>query len=264
LDEKPVRRLVWNACYNVRDLGGYETADGRRVRWRALLRADDLCRLSAEGQQALVTYGVRTIIDLRSPSERAVAPHPFAAGAAHAPVHHALSLFDEHDVAAMAALKAAQSSGALYCAVLDFFRARVGAVLRAVVEAPEGGVLVHCFAGKDRTGIVVALALALAGVPRATIAADYALSDSYLQPLYDELLAVVDDPAERERRALRYRSPPESILAVLDHLDVRYGGVAAYLRTAGVMDEQMERIRVRLVEGDTPANAPGTRALLSE
>ena len=149
-------------------------------------------------------------------------------------------------------------------AVLDHFRARVGAVVRAVAEAPEGGVLVHCFAGKDRTGIVAALALALAGVPRETIAADYALSDSYLQPLYDELLAVVDDPAERERRALQYRSPPESILAVLDHLDARYGGVAAYLRAAGVTNEQLERIRVRLVEGDTPANAPGARTLLSE
>lgn len=250
LDDKPVRRLAWNACYNVRDLGGYETADGRRVRWRALLRADDLCRLTPEGQQALVTYGVRTIIDLRSPSEWAVAPHPFAAGAPCAPVHHALSLFDEEDVAAMAALAAAQNNGVFYCAVLDFFHARVGAVVRAVAEAPEGGVLVHCFAGKDRTGIVAALALALAGVPRETIAADYALSDSYLQPLYDELLAMVDDPAERERRALQYRSPPESILAVLDHLDVRHGGVAAYLRAAGVMDEQLERIRVRLVEGD--------------
>src|SRR5919108_83674 len=169
LDEKSVRRLAWNACYNVRDLGGDETPDGGR-------------------------------------------------GPRHAPVHHALSLFDEEDVAAMAALAAAQNNGAFYCAVLDIFRARVGAVVRAVAEAPEGGVLVHCFAGKDRTGIVVALALALTGVPRETIAADYALSDSYLQPLYDELLAMVDDPAERERRALQYRSPPESILTVLDHL----------------------------------------------
>jgi protein-tyrosine phosphatase len=60
---------------------------------------------------------------------------------------------------------------------------------------------------------------------------------------------VIDDPAERERRALQYRSPPESILAVLNHLDVRYGGVTAYLRAAGVMDEQLGRIRVRLLEG---------------
>ena len=148
----------------------------------------------------------------------------------------------------MAALAAAQNNEAFYCAVLDFFRARVGAVVRAVAEAPEGGVLVHCFARKDRTGIVVALALTLAGVARETIAADYALSDSYLQPLYDELLAVIDDPAERKRRALQYRSPPESILAVLDHLDVRYGGVATYLRAAGVMEEQLARIRGRLVE----------------
>ncbi len=132
--------------------------------------------------------------------------------------------------------------------MLDAFRQRVGAVVQAVAAAPEGGVLIHCFAGKDRTGIVTALLLALAGVPRATIAADYVLSDSYLQPLYAELLAAVEDRSERERRAREYQSLPESILAVLDHLDARYGGVAAYLRGAGVSDDQMERIRRRLVQ----------------
>lgn len=92
MDVEPVRRLAWDACYNVRDLGGYETTDGRRIRRGQFLRADDLCRLSAQGRAALVAYGVRTVVDLRSPSELARAPHPFAVGAPDAPAYRVLSL----------------------------------------------------------------------------------------------------------------------------------------------------------------------------
>ena len=248
--DEAARRLIWDACHNVRDVGGYVTSGGGITRWRALLRADDLCRLTPAGQAELAAYGVRTVIDLRSPSELAAAPHPYAdpTGDRDSPAYHPLALFDEDDAAAWSLLEATQNNGEFYCGVLDLFQHRVGAVVRAVAEAPQGGVLVHCFAGKDRTGIVTALLLALADVPRETIAADYALSDSYLQPLYEELMAGVEDPAERERRAQEYTSLPEAILAILDHLDARYGGVEAYVREAGVSDDQVDRIRRRLVE----------------
>lgn len=255
------RRLAWDACHNVRDVGGYATAGGGVTRWRALLRADDLCRLTPAGQAELAAYGVRTIVDLRSPAEMALAPHPYAAcsrvtagvadavaGVSDLPAYHALAIFDEEDAGAMAKLQGIDDNGAFYCAVLDVFRARVGTVIQTVADAPEGGVLVHCFAGKDRTGIVVALLLAVAGVARATIAADYALSDAYLQPLYDELLAAMDDAAERERHAQHYfKAVPEAILAVLDHLDTHHGGVVPFLLSAGVTEAQIARIKDRLV-----------------
>lgn len=246
------RHLAWDACRNVRDLGGYPTADGHATRWRALLRSDDLCRLTPQGQQALAAYGVRTIIDLRMPSELAVNVHPYAATAAavgpDAPVYRSLSMLDEDDAKAQDALKATETTGEFYCRILDLFPTRVGAVISAVADAPQGGVLVHCFAGKDRTGITIGLLLALAGVPYETIAADYALSDSYLQPLYAELLAKVEDPSERDKLAVQYQSLPESILATLSHLDGRYGGVEAYLRDSGVSAAQIGHIRGRLRE----------------
>lgn len=243
-----VRHLAWDACRNVRDLGGYPTADGHQTRWRALLRSDDLCRLTPQGQQALAAYGVRTIIDLRMPSELAVNAHPYAAGAAgpDTPTYRSLSMLDEDDAEAQDALKATETTGEFYCHILDLFPVRVGAVIAAAADAPEGGVLVHCFAGKDRTGITIGLLLALAGVSYETIAADYALSDSYLQPLYAELLAKVEDPGERDKLAVQFQSLPESILAALSHLDDRYGGVEAYLRDTGVSAEQIGRIRERL------------------
>lgn len=247
-DSDTARWLSWDACLNARDVGGYATEDGGETRWRALLRSDSLCRLTDEGQAALVAHGVRTIIDLRSPSELALEPHPFATPAGHvgAPVYLSLPLLDEEDADAQAALVETDTTTAFYCRALDLFPAKIGAVITAVAEAPEGGVLVHCFAGKDRTGLVTALLLKLAGVPRETIAVDYALSDTYLQPLYNELLAPVEDADEREKLAQQFTSLPETLLATLAHLDARYGSVRSYLETCGVGAKDMERIKDRL------------------
>lgn len=242
------RRLNWDACYNVRETGGYAIDGGGQTRWGALLRADNLCRLTPDGQAALIAYGVRTIVDLRSSSELAHAPHPFAGGSgeANAPRHLHRPLLDEDDQEGMAALDAMETMQEQYCAFLSNYPRLVAAAMRAVAEAPEGGVLIHCFAGKDRTGVIVALALELAGVARATIAEDYALSDTYLGPLYDQLLSKIDDPARRERTRQRFRSLPETILGMLAYLDSAHGGVAPYLLACGLDESHLERIRARL------------------
>ena len=74
------RILHWDGCLNVRDLGGYlSSTQSRRTRWRALIRSDDLCRLTPAGLAAVVAYGIRTIVDIRFPSEVARAAHPFSA-----------------------------------------------------------------------------------------------------------------------------------------------------------------------------------------
>ncbi len=242
-DTHPRRVLRWDACYNVRDVGGYDTVDGDQTRWGALLRGDNLCRLTREGQAALVAHGVRTIIDLRSSSEQ-IAPHPFANPSQHdaPPTYLALPLQDDEDKAANAELHAEASVQKAYALYLDRFAPRVGAVIRAVADAPVGGVLVHCHAGKDRTGVVVALLLALAGVPRATIAANYALSDALLRPLY----ARTGVGGARDAPGQHLASRPDVMLATFAHLDARYGGVRTYLATCGIGARDMERIKERL------------------
>src|SRR5689334_21578095 len=75
---EPVRRLSWDACYNIRDLAGYLTSDGAQTCWRSLVRADTMCRLTADGRAALLDYGVRTVIDLRRSDELRLDPNPFA------------------------------------------------------------------------------------------------------------------------------------------------------------------------------------------
>ena len=241
------RYLAWDACYNVRDVGGYATDDGRQTRWRALVRADDLCRLTPAGVAALRDYGVRTIIDLRSTAEMPMAGHPFArpTAADGSLTYLNLPLLDDDNRAGLAAVNAVECTEDMYVCMLEHFRRPIAAIVRTVAQAPAGAVLIHCHAGKDRTGLVVALLLALAGVPDATIAADYALSSTYLQPLYETWFSA---PAatEADRSAWWLASPPDAMLAVLATLDARYGGVHAYLSAAGVSPAEIERIRARL------------------
>ncbi len=244
------RRLSWDGCSNIRDLGGYPTSDGGQTRWRSLVRADTLCHLTADGRAALLDYGVLTVVDLRRSDELRLDPNPFAAPLGQAGIVTYLNLplgagasSDERT-----AVKAASETTleALFCAVLDNYWRGIAAILAAIAGAPEGVVLFHCHAGKDRTGLVAGLLLALAGVPYPTIAEDYALSGVCLQPIYAERLRQEPDPAQRARMAAWMSTAPETMLGILAHLDAKHGGAERYLLTSGVTEADVERIRRRL------------------
>jgi protein tyrosine/serine phosphatase len=245
-----MRHLNWENCLNVRDLGGYATSDGACTRWRSIIRADNLCLLTPAGAQALIDYGVRTVIDLRSPSEVARETHPFAGEAARdgSPSYFNLPLQDEL-IETDATPMATDPLFDLYRENIDRYAANFGAVFKAIAGAPPGGVVLHCHAGKDRTGLVSALLLSLAGVPRQIIAEDYAATDRCLEPMYARIIAnSPQEPTRLERLARFLVSPPETMLAVLGHLDARHGGVEAYLRAAGVTRPDVQRVRDRLRE----------------
>lgn len=237
------RRLIWENCLNARDLGGYPTTDGGETRWGAVVRADNLALLTDAGQAALVDYGVRTIVDLRLPRELEEHPNPFARSGSHGIAYRNISFIDP----AAAPSPNAESLVQDYTRMLDQFSSSVSDVIQAIARAPEGGVLIHCMAGKDRTGIISALLLDLAGVPRRTIGEDYALTAECLRQSDEEWLENgPGERAERERVLEKYRPRPEVMMAVLAHLDERYGGTEAYLLTAGVPPQDLERLRGRL------------------
>src|SRR5829696_4320266 len=188
------RHLPWDACFNIRDLGGYPAAGGRRTRWRTVLRGDNLCWLKPSGRDALLDFGVRTIVDLRHPGEVAAAPHPLGPGTSRRgdPVYLNLPLSERpRDARLRERIESARSNEEVYRIVLEAGRIQIGRVMRAIAEADDGPVLVHCNAGKDRAGLVAALLLALAGVPAPAIASDYALSEPLLKPYYAEVVKEV-------------------------------------------------------------------------
>jgi protein tyrosine/serine phosphatase len=245
VSDEAARRLTWDGCCNVRDVGGYATEDGATIRWRALLRADSLSRLTPAGRDALVSHGVRTIVDLRSMEEADLDVHPFGPNGSH--VGQAGYLLwpvrDPADVELEREFNALTGLLETYRFNLDRCAPRLAAVARAFGDAPEGGVVVHCQVGKDRTGIIVALLLALAGVPEETIAADYAPSGANIRPIFEEFRA-----AGRNVSYDAWQSPPETMAAFLAHLGQVHGGAEAYLRAGGLTSEEIERVRARLRE----------------
>lgn len=241
--EQPARHLQLAGTYNVRDTGGYATADGGATRWRTLLRGDSLHRLTAAGQAELIAAGLRTVVDLRRDSELAQAPNVFAAS--EQVRYHNIPLLDgASEPAAMP-----RALGDIYVRILEASHAPIRAVFAALAETDAFPALVHCTAGKDRTGLIVALLLGNAGVPAATIVADYALSESYLAggfvaELRERVTAAGGDWAALEPLL---GSPEELMLQTLASIEGRYGGIPQYLRAIGVPDAHLDAARSALV-----------------
>jgi protein-tyrosine phosphatase len=239
------RLLEWEGCLNARDLGGYATQDGRQTRWGTVVRSDSPAALTEAGRAALASYGVRAIIDLRLPAELADDPNPFAEPGDHGIAYTNVSIIDPGAGFPPNTITLAEN----YLWSLERFRDLVAKAVEAVAQAPEGAVLIHCAAGKDRTGLISALLLGLVDVPTETIAADYAMTAELLASREREWLES-GPPEEREAReamSARYAPTAEVMLEVLERLTERFGGVEPYLLEAGVRREDLERLRERLV-----------------
>jgi protein tyrosine/serine phosphatase len=246
-----VTALVWDGCVNVRDLGGLPAGDGRRTQFNRVVRADNLRRLSDRGKEALVDHGVTRVVDLRFPEELALdAPGDLPVEVVHVSLLGPTRT-EEWQAEQNAAMdNAASADEYLLWSYLDFlgrYRDRFAEAVRAIADAPDGAVVVHCMGGKDRTGLVTALVLRLAGVEPDVVAADYALTEEALAPLHDVWVAEAADEAERRRRRLLKPAPPSVMTAVLAAIEERYGGVRAYLRGGGVDDATLDRVRERLL-----------------
>ncbi len=231
--------LDWPGLDNARDLGGLPTSDGRRIREGALIRSESLTRLDEGGADVLRSAGVSRVLDLRRPGE-SPDEHPFADDDA---TYVNLPVEDPADPK-----NVSSTMLDLYLEMLDVRPDLFAAAVAAIAEAPPGAVVVHCAAGKDRTGLVVGLALTVAGVEPDEVAADYALTEERFADHFRRHLDGLESDEERERARAYQATPPENLRVVLRHLDERYGGAEAYLRRGGLTDAQLDALRVRLVE----------------
>ncbi len=242
----PRRHLPVPGTLNFRDAGGYPTADGGVTTWRRLLRSDGLHRLGQGAARQLGTLGLRTVLDLRTGAETQIAPSPLDDLAAGGAITMHISLIGD-DLDALPA-----DLAEIYDFIVDQRGAAIAAAIRAL--ARPGGLpgLVHCTAGKDRTGIVVAFALAAVGVPDQVIAADYALSSLYLDPQHTATIGRVQEGTGLGDRltAALLASPPDLMLRVLARARRDGGSIAGYLVGHGVTCAELAALRSALV---TPA-----------
>jgi protein-tyrosine phosphatase len=239
------RELRLEVAYNVRHIGGYRTRDGR-ITSETIVRSAGLHRLTENGLRSLADTGITTVVDLRSSMERErdVTPDPSSVGIRHvlapvfeqdlSPVGQSEDEFPGYAVAYERMLESGK----------DAYR-----TLFEIVSDGDGGILFHCAAGKDRTGVAAALMLGLAGVDDETIVEDYAISATLLEPLIGEWLPRMAERGISEQRGRQLMaSPPEDMRATLLHIDRLYGSPAGYLESIGMSPTAISAARARLVD----------------
>jgi protein-tyrosine phosphatase len=247
---------------NMRDLGGTPTEDGGKVVPHRLLRSDNLQGLTGQDVDLLVNdIGVTTVVDLRSPGEvKREGPGPLDAVPTVRHTYRPVlpQLANQADAVAEALLikKMAADQDRYpedvtvghYLGYLEERPEEVTAALRDIATS-EGAAIVHCAAGKDRTGVITALALTAAGVAPDVVVADYAASAERIDAVLDRLRVSATYAPDAGGRPVSAHTPrAETMKAFLVQLDARYGGLTAWLAANGFTDEDLSQLRARLRE----------------
>lgn len=225
------RYIPLEGTLNLRELGGYTTSSGRKMRHQRLLRSDNLAQLPLASQHQLVEYGVSTVIDLRVGWEIEKYPNVFATNELVS--YHNLPLYNEQLITR---LNEPASLSHLNHLVLDLCQPQLAAIFKAVAYSnPTKALVIHCSAGKDRTGLVIALLLRLLGVAPEIVARDYSLSAYYLAPRVEEWRAqAMAAGRDMARFEADMASDPQTILATFQSLTQLYGSVRTYFERLGL------------------------------
>ncbi|MBU2662062.1 tyrosine-protein phosphatase [Actinoplanes bogorensis] len=238
------RNLGFSATYNFRDVGGYSGLDGRTVRWRRLFRSDALHRLGEDDAAAFEALGVRTVIDLRRPFEI----EKYGRVAERYGLDYQNLVLEHVDWEEIGHPDDVVHERWLADRYLNFAedgRAAILASLQIIASPEQAPVIVHCMAGKDRTGTVCALTLSLLGVSDADIAADYALTTQAMRPLTDYLLE--KHPSAVLGKQHMWDSPPDAMLMFLSDLRALHGSIEDYVAEIGLSSSAVASMRDHLL-----------------
>lgn len=249
IDLGPRRHLKLEGTFNTRDIGGYGTRDGRQTRWGQFLRSDSLHQLSAKDQQTLLDCGLRTVIDLRRSVEMQQQPNVFF-GSDEVTYYHQNMAGDMpmRERQAPPQLEEVERKRWGYSVVLHKRQSEVRDTLCTLAAPDALPALIHCAGGADRTGLITALVLGIAGVPAETIAQDYALTARFNLPRYIDAHPEIDAASYTWQDFQRDTCHPEVMLGVLRNLDERHFGVEGYALHAGVSPTEIDTLRDALVE----------------
>lgn len=242
------RVIKVDGAHNVRDLGGYSTPYGP-IKWGRVLRSDSLHAISSAGAESLLNMGLTTVIDLRHPDE--VAEEPNRLQKYKEIEYHNVSLFPHVYPTVQQKLKENL--------LLDIYfetlkgRATVFAqIVKMISMAPKGGVLFHCSAGKDRTGMVAALVLSVVGAAREVILEDYELTSQVIQPRLNQIIETAQQKG-MDLHVLKslMGSERKTMESSLDYLEREYGSPVNYLTNYGVSQSVLDDLKKRMLDEDT-------------
>ena len=252
------KRLPLDKLVNTRDLGGYAVSGGKITRYGVFLRTDCPVEASERDIQFLKDYGVTLSIDLRGNDEVERTPSVMKSVPGHTYVH--LPINEDHKIIKSdgtektgpkpnSPLPADFDLGDTYVGFLEEGHEWVRKVITLCANQP-GCTMFHCFIGKDRAGLIAALILAAVGVCDTDILMDYSASMSCLRPKYN---AMNSDHLPQKRGRPNYSwaffgSVPESMETALCYLKEKYGGVVPFLLECGVKEEDIQRLRDKLLE----------------
>jgi len=242
------RHLTYDLVFNLRDLGGYEAADGRTVRWRTLFRGDGVHRLAPE---VFAELGIRTVLDLRTEAEitdrgRADGAHDW---------HHLPVLRTVWDPSWLTPdpdgdeVPAERFLADRYLVMLEEGAESLGTALRLLADPDRVPAVFHCAAGKDRTGVLAALVLALLGVDEAVIATDYGLSRLGMDRMVEWIRVTYPDRYDTMAvQPAAFLGAPEAAMALfLADLHARHGSVPGYAESIGVDADVIAGLRSNLL-----------------
>ena len=255
-DDLGARLLVLEGAINFRDLGGYRTADGRRVKWGRVFRSGALTSLTDSDLITLQQLDLRQVLDLRTTGESLSAPDRLPEGAAYVPLPvrsetgtlaQFYALWRYYNRLDKLLLQTYTRT------ILEQNASLFGEVFRRLAQDGGTPAVVHCTAGKDRTGILSALLLGTLGVPESTIIADYSLTNRYFEPISSAIKAQMQ-ALDRIGLSADDMHPlllanPETMKAALAYVNRRYDSIEAYLQQrAGVDEATLARLRGSLLE----------------
>lgn len=245
------RLVVLEGAYNVRDLGGYETKDGSLTKWDRYFRGDGLHELTdhdikilKEDKHIILDIDLRGAMEVNTNVDRL----KDVGGITYTPIS-LLDFFEKQmqekglskgdiTLSKEDMAKMPKSLGELYVMVLHYCQDKMKEVFWAISQAGKGAVIFHCSVGKDRTGMVAALLLNLAGVSDKLILEDYAYSSKTIAPVIKRY-----ETLNQEFLKPFLTAGPESMAMFLDELKKSFGDAAGYLKHIGLDDEAIERIK---------------------